>query len=113
MTATLLTVTPGVAAVNVMLVPERKLLPVRISGTAAPWRPLFGVIELSVGAGTGLTVKLTLLLVPAEVVTENATVLAVGPNKAGTAKFAVICVALTTVMPLTEPGAALTVATLK
>ena len=45
-----------------------KLAPVRVTGTLAPWAPLFGLTEVRVGAEE-VTVKVAAPLVPAEVVT--------------------------------------------
>jgi hypothetical protein len=50
----LLTVTPGLLTFTV--VPETKLVPVRVTGMLAPGAPLLGLIELSVGAA-GLITK--------------------------------------------------------
>jgi hypothetical protein len=66
-TLTPLTATPGLLTETVA--PERKLAPVRVTvDTVAPWGPLVGLIELTLGAG-GLTVNVTGGLVPLAVVT--------------------------------------------
>jgi hypothetical protein len=48
--------------------PETKFVPVRVTGTLAPWTPVAGLTDVNVGAG-GLTVKTTAALVPPLVVT--------------------------------------------
>jgi hypothetical protein len=56
-TATPLTVMPVPALI---VAGETKLVPVRVTGTVAPWPPLFGLIELSVGTdGRILPVKVS------------------------------------------------------
>jgi hypothetical protein len=69
MTLTLLTVTPGLLTFTVA--PETKLEPVRVTFKLVPAVPLFGLIEVSVGADSvgGLIVKPTELLVPPGVIT--------------------------------------------
>src|ERR1019366_313246 len=78
--------------------PATKLVPVRVTGTAAPGAPYAGVIVLRVGGG-GLTVKTTGALVPALVVT--VTFAAPSVALAAMVNVAVICVVLTTVTALT------------
>ena len=59
-------VTPGLSIETVA--PATKLVPVRVTGTVAPWAPLAGLTEVSVGAA-GFTVNATAPLVPPAVVT--------------------------------------------
>ena len=75
-----------------------KFVPVRVTGTLAPWTPLAGAIAVRVGAAA-LTVKTTGAVVPPVVVTVTlrAPVVAV----AAMVNVAVIWVALTTVTLLT------------
>ena len=65
-TVTLLTVMPVEETATVA--PARKFVPVRVTGTEAPWMPLEGAMEVRVGAAA-LTVKTTAAVVPPEVVT--------------------------------------------
>src|SRR5689334_2349545 len=82
--------------------PAAKPVPVRVTGTFVPAAPLAGLIDVSVGAG-GLTVNATAAVVPLDVVTVTLEAPKVAP--ALIAKFAVICVALTTTTLLTViPG---------
>ena len=76
-------------------IPEMKLLPASVTGTTEPAKPLEGVIEVRVGEG-GTTLKLTVPVVPADVVT--LTVAAPSVAFAAIVKVAVICVALSTAM---------------
>lgn len=78
--------------------PAAKPVPVRVTGTFVPAAPLAGLIDVSVGAG-GLTVNATAAVVPLDVVTVTLEAPKVAP--APIAKFAVICVALTTTTLLT------------
>ena len=75
-----------------------RFVPVRVTGSVAPWTPEVGAMEVSVGAA-GLTVNVTALLVPPPVVTEMfwAPVAVVDPIT----REAVICVAVTAGVPLT------------
>ena len=54
--------------VTATVAPATKLLPVRVTGTLAPWTPPEGLIEVSVGIG-GFTVNTAGALVPPLVVT--------------------------------------------
>ena len=85
-TVTPLTATPALATLTVA--PDRKFAPVKVTDTAAPCTPLLGVMEVRVGPGSELTLKVTGTLVPTEVVT----VTLVGPAGAVAAivKVAVI-----------------------
>jgi hypothetical protein len=65
-TVILLAVTPE--PLTAIVAAEMKFVPVRVTATLLPCFPLTGEIEVSVGAGV-LTVKVTGLVVPAEVVT--------------------------------------------
>ena len=95
-TLTLLTVTPALATLTEA--PAMKLAPVRVTGTLAPWAPLFGLTELRVGAEE-VTVKVADPLVPAEVVT--VTFVAPTVALAAIVNVAVIWVELTTLTLLT------------
>ena len=66
-TVVLLTVTP--VPLTFALAPATKFVPISVTGTLVPAVPLDGLTELSVGAGGGFTVKVTLLLVPPLVIT--------------------------------------------
>jgi len=96
-TLILLAVTP-VPDTLTALAPVR-LVPVSVTGTVAPCRPELGLIVVSVGAGTVVTVNVTLPLVPPGVVT--VTFLAPRAALPPMAKLAVTEVALTTLTPLT------------
>jgi len=95
-TVTPLTVTP-VPDTLTALAPVR-LVPVRVTGTVAPCMAAAGLIAVSVGAETIITVNVTLLLVPLGVVTVTflAPVAALPPM----ARLAVTEVALTTLILL-------------
>ncbi len=74
------------------------MVPVSVTGTVAPCAPLFGLMEVRVGAA-GVTAKVTALLVPPEVVTVT---LAVPRAAVGAIlKSAVIWVELITLTLLT------------
>src|SRR6516225_1273954 len=64
-TVTPLTVTPVAAGAMVTVEPATKLVPVSSTPTDVPRISVFGVIEVSVGAGGAITVNVTALLVPA------------------------------------------------
>jgi hypothetical protein len=107
-TDTALTVTPAFETFTVA--PGVKLAPVNVTGTLAPWAPLLGLIEVSVGCGDWI-VKLTAPLVPPAVVTVTLT----GPAIAVAAivNVTVIWAPLTTVTALAViPLLTLTVAPL-
>ena len=92
-TVTLLTVMPLPVAPTVA--PAMKFVPVRVTFTAAPRTPLFGVTEVRVGAfWADVTSKETMPLVRPVVVTE----MFCGPTRAVVAMLnvAVACVLLTT-----------------
>ena len=95
-TVTLLTVMSAVETVTVA--PARKFVPVRVTGTVAPWAPLDGAMAVRVGAAL-LTVKTTAPLVPPAVVT--VTLRAPVAALAEIVRVAVIWVGPTTVMLLT------------
>ena len=62
--ATLLTVMPLPVAPTVA--PATKLVPVKVTLTVAPCTPLFGVMDVRVGAlVAAVTVKVSMLLLPA------------------------------------------------
>jgi len=88
-TLTLLTDTPLLLVFTVA--PETKPVPVSVTGTEVPCSPLLGLTEVSVGI-TPRMVKVTALLVPAEVVT--VTLAAPGVALLAMVKVAVIWVAL-------------------
>src|ERR1700682_1511125 len=67
-TAVLLTVMP--VPLRPIVAPDAKFVPVSVTGTAAPWMPLLGAIEVSVGA-PAFTVNVCVPLVPFELVTET------------------------------------------
>jgi hypothetical protein len=95
-TVTALTVIPLFPGFTVA--PATKFVPVRVTDTAVPCAPLFGLTVVSVGAA-GLTVNGTPLLVPPPVVTVTLLVpVAAVPE---IVNVAVICVVLTTVTALT------------
>jgi hypothetical protein len=96
-TDTLLTVIPLLPGFTVVA-PVTKLVPISVTDTAVPCAPLFGLTVVRVGAG-GFTVNGTPLLVPPFVVT--VTLLAPVADVPEIVNVAVICVALTTVTPLT------------
>src|SRR5271157_607393 len=96
-TVTLLTVMRG-ALVFTEVVPVR-LVPVRVTVSVLLREPVLGLIEVSVGAGIGSTVNVSLLLVPVDVVT--LTFLPVRLAVFEMAKFAVTVVLFTAVTPLT------------
>jgi hypothetical protein len=97
-----LTTVTALTAIPVLLVaavaPATKLVPVRVTGIAAPRTPVAAAMVLSVGGG-GLTVKTTGALVPPLVVT--VTFAAPSVALAAMVNVAVICVVLTTVTALT------------
>ena len=97
---TLLTVISAVETLTVA--PARKFVPVRVTGTVAPWMPLEGAMEVRVGAAV-LTVKTAAAVVPPEVVTE--TLRAPVGAVAEIVSVAVIWAALTTVTLLTVMSA--------
>src|ERR1039457_4748437 len=94
----MLTTVTALTAIPVLLVaavaPATKLVPVRVTGTAAPRTPVAGAMVLSVGGG-GLTVKMAGALVPPLVVTVTFAPPSVA--LAAMVNVAVICVVLTTV----------------
>jgi len=92
------TVTPPPDTATVVPVAV-KLLPDRVTGTAVPRTPVFGVTEASVGAGGLTIVNVTALLVPPGVVV-TLTVLAVSPAVAVIVNVAVTVESFTTVRPL-------------
>src|ERR1700682_4759569 len=65
-TVVLLTVMP--VPLRPIVAPDTKFVPVSVTATAAPWMPLFGAIEVSVGA-PAFTVNVCVPLVPVELVT--------------------------------------------
>src|ERR1700682_2335916 len=65
-TGVLLTVMP--VPLRPIVAPDAKFVPVSVTATAAPWMPLFGAIEVSVGA-PAFTVNVCVPLVPVELVT--------------------------------------------
>src|ERR1039458_626346 len=79
--------------------PGTKLVPVRVTGTLAPWVPLAGLTEVRVG-GAGLTVKASGPLAPPA----GVTVMVAAPRVALRPmwRVAVIWVALTTVTLLAQ-----------
>jgi len=98
-----LTVTPVPDTATVS--PAARFVPVRVMFVVAPALPEAGLMELNVAAGTTVNATAELVLEPLLTVTLRA------PDAAelATAKFAVICVGLTTVTPLTvtpEPDTA-------
>jgi hypothetical protein len=93
-TVTPLAVTPTLPVTVIAVVPVSPL-PVRVTATVLPRKPVFGAIEVSVGT---VTVNGTELLVAPVVVT--VTVLAPNPALAEIAKLAVTVVSFTTVIPL-------------
>src|SRR4029077_6442719 len=96
-TTVLLTATP--VPLKPMVAPAMKLVPVSVTGTLSPWTPLFGLIAVNVG-DAAFTVNIWAPLIPAGVVTVTfRTPVAALP---ATVNVAVICVALTTVVLLTE-----------
>ena len=66
-TVTPLTTMPALATLT--LVPEMKLVPVNVTDTVAPCTPLLGVMEVRVGPGSKLTLKVAGPLMPPDVVT--------------------------------------------
>ena len=90
-----LTVTP-VPETFTVVSPTMKLVPVSVTGTAVPRRPVGGVIEANVGVAGIVTVKATVLLVPPGAVT--LTFLAVPAAPALIVKMVLIWVSPTTVM---------------
>ena len=84
--------------------PDTKLLPVKVTFTLPPGGAALGLIEVRVGVSR-VTVKLTGLVVPPKVVTVT---VAEPDALAAMANVAVICVELTTVTLLTVTPAALT-----
>src|ERR1700682_5452493 len=64
-TALLLTVMP--VPLRPIVAPDAKFVPVSVTATAAPWMPLFGAIEVSVGA-PAFTVNVCVPLVPVALV---------------------------------------------
>jgi hypothetical protein len=97
-TVTPLTATPPPETATVVA-PAMKLVPVNVTATAVPRTPVGGAIEVKVGAGGTVTVKVTALLVPPGAVT--VTFLAPAPVNALIVKVALTWVSLTTVKPLT------------
>jgi len=69
-TVRLLTVNPVAGTTLMAVVPVRKV-PVSVIGTAVPRIPEVGVIDVRVGTVPGVTVKLTVLLVPFGVVIDT------------------------------------------
>lgn len=76
-----------------------KFVPISVTGTAVPRKPVLGVIEVSVGVAGVIIEKLSGLLVPTGVVT--VTFRAVSPAFGAMIKFTVTVLSLTTVKPLT------------
>jgi hypothetical protein len=76
--------------------PTLKLVPVSVTGTAVPRRPVAGLIEANVGVGGIVTVKVTALLTPPGAVT--VTFRAVPAAPAVKVKVVLTCVSPTTVM---------------
>jgi hypothetical protein len=101
MTVTPLTATPPPPPPETATVvaPVMKLVPVNVTDSAVARTPVGGAIEVNVGAGGTVTVKVTALLVPPGAVT--VTFLAVAPANALITKFAVTWLSFTTVMVLT------------
>src|SRR6202171_6292336 len=64
-TVVLLTVMP--VPLRPIVAPDAKFVPVSVTATAAPWMPLFGAIEVSVGA-PAFTVNVCVPLVPVALV---------------------------------------------
>jgi hypothetical protein len=82
------------------VLPVVKFVPVRVTRMLAlPRTPVLGAIEVSVGAGGAITVNVTALLVPPDVVT--VTFLAVSAAVLAIVKVAVTVVGFTTVRLLT------------
>jgi hypothetical protein len=105
-TDTLLTVIPLVNPDIFTAVAAVRLVPVRVTGTAAPRLPELGAIEDRVGAGGVVTVNVTALLVPPAATT--VTFLVARGALAAIVKVAVTVVAFTTdtlltVIPLVNP----------
>lgn len=94
-TVTPLTVTPVPETATVVSL-TRKLVPVRVTGTAVLRTPVAGTIEVKVGVPGIVTVKATVLLTPPGAVT--LTVLAVPAAPAEMVKVVVTWLSLTTVM---------------
>ena len=93
------TVTP--APVTPTVAPVTKFVPVNVTGTAVPCTPDEGFTKVNVGGG-GFTVKVTALLVPAEVVT----VMSCGPSIASDAIVRVVVIVVlltTTAAPIVTP----------
>lgn len=97
-TTTALCVTP-VPEIATVVAPEMKFVPVKVTWNDVARTPFGGAIEVNVGAGGTVTVKVTALLVPPGAVT--VTFLAVAPAPAPITKFAVTELSFTTVMVLT------------
>jgi len=55
---------------TLMVLPATKFVPVKVTGTAAPWAPDVGLMDVSTGAG-GFTLNCTLEVVSPSVVTET------------------------------------------
>jgi hypothetical protein len=91
-----LTVTP---VPDMLSVPPARLVPVSVTGTAVPTKPVVGLIAVRLGAVALMTAKFTVPLVPPGVMT--ATVYAPIGAVAATARLAVAVVALVTLKPLT------------
>jgi hypothetical protein len=93
-TTTLETVTP--APVTPTVAGDTKPVPVSVIGTDVPWDPVEGLIDVRVG-GDWSTVKPTVPLVPADVVTDTSRLPVAAP--AAILRVAVIRVAFTTTTP--------------
>jgi len=96
-TTTALRVTPPPETVTVVA-PEMKFVPVKVTPNDVPRTPFGGAIEVNVGTGGTVTVKVTALLVPPGAVT--VTFLAVAPAPTPIVRVAVTSLSLTTVTAL-------------
>src|SRR5581483_2486375 len=103
-TATLLMVTP--ALLMLTMAPERKFVPVKVTGTVAPMEPMAGLIEVRVGAEAAVMLNATAVAVPPEVVTVTLIDPVGVPNAID--NVAVIWVELTTLTLLTVTPVLLT-----
>jgi hypothetical protein len=94
-----LTVTPPPPVTEIVSPDGVKLVPARVTVTAVPRLPLFGMIEISVGAGGLATANVRPLLFPPEVVTVTVRLPTVVPG--AIVNVAVSCVGLATLTPVT------------
>ena len=93
------TVIPPPPVIEIVSPDGVKLAPVSVTVTEVPRVPLFGLIDVSVGAGGLATVNVKLLLVPPEVVTVTFLVPTAVPE--AIVNVAVSCVGLVTFTPVT------------